>query len=84
LRDSLALRDVDLRGFWERLGNGWHQIEIRAEPKLREAAHPVVVDAVRLPSHPRLDVQVRWTLEAESLEDADRARVRIGGEVLVS
>ena len=37
---------------------GRHQVEVGAQPQLAVALHPVVVDAVGLALHPRLEVEV--------------------------
>ena len=60
-----------------------HQVELGAEAQLGVALRPVVVDAVGLFLHPRLEAEVVGRGEVEALEQVQGRGLVVGGEVLV-
>jgi hypothetical protein len=59
------------------------EIELGAEAQLAVPACPVVVESIGLAFHARLEAEVRWRVEPHALEEIERARLRVGGQVLV-
>src|SRR3954471_16881952 len=73
-----------LCGWWmDGVRQARHQVEFGAQPELGVAAGPIIVEAVALALHPRLDLETLPRREPEAGPDAQGAGLVIGGEVLV-